>query len=562
MSAEQEIAMTTQHNERGIALVLALFLMTALSVLGASLMFLSQTETYASMNYRTMSQTRYAAEAGVNKAANFLLDPAQYVVPTVAPGVDPIAAYDINKSPVQFNGKSVVLSWNPADPNVNYPVAGVETAFAAASQGTLTAGQATLTYKASATLISMMWFTDRFGVQQVIQSWEITSDGGLASSAKVTVRVAAQVETPRVSANAMAAFATDNGCDALKLYGNMSTNSYDSAMGPPGAVDCSVGAPPPTTANSSSCSEGDVGTNGNIHVWGSADVNGHLYTPRPGVGACTAGAVTGLTEGGSINVAGSLISLPKSMQFPVPPFSAAPGFTNITIDGTMGSTPLTATAFCASLGLVLGVPPAGNCDCLTAAGGSAAGGATGTNYTTVVINGGGADITLPNISVSQNYNLNIVGASPNQTVNINSLNGKGNVTFDYANNNQMITIKVAGKNPDGTDMATPFDLSDLDSTWKQNKPSGVTWDSSALQIVYAGAADIKMKGGNLQSAMTLYAPNANFTLLGTQDLYGSVLAKTVTDGGNGAIHYDRRLQREFWIVGQPMMGTFSWLRAQ
>ncbi|HYM22737.1 MAG TPA: pilus assembly PilX N-terminal domain-containing protein [Vicinamibacterales bacterium] len=41
-------------NERGIALVLALFLMTALSILGASLMFLSQTETYASSNYRMM----------------------------------------------------------------------------------------------------------------------------------------------------------------------------------------------------------------------------------------------------------------------------------------------------------------------------------------------------------------------------------------------------------------------------------------------------------------------------------------------------------------------------
>ena len=58
----------TRHNERGIALVLALFLMSALSVLAASLMFLSQTETYASMNYRMMSQARYAAEAGVQKA--------------------------------------------------------------------------------------------------------------------------------------------------------------------------------------------------------------------------------------------------------------------------------------------------------------------------------------------------------------------------------------------------------------------------------------------------------------------------------------------------------------
>ena len=557
------------HNERGIALVIALFLMTALSVLGASLMFLSQTETYASMNYRTMSQTRYAAEAGVNQAASFLLDNGpggQYQVPTVAPGVDPIAAYDINKSPVQINGQPVVLSANAAVAS-NYPVQAVKDAFFAAGHGTLTAGAATLTYKTYATLISMMSFADRFGQQQVIQTWEITSDGGLASSAKVTVRVAAQVETPRVSANAMAAFATDNGCDALKLYGNMSTNSYDSAMGPPGAVNCAAGAPPPNAANSSSCSGGDVGTNGNIHVWGSADVNGHLYTPRPGVGACTAGAVTGLTEGGSINVAGGLVSLPKALQFPVPPFSVTPPTNNITIDnGFLGNTLATAANACATLGSI-GNPPVPltlgvNCDCLTSAGGSAAMGVAG-NYTTIVVNGNGTNVTLPNISVSKNYTLDIKGASPNETVNINSLVGKGNVNFDYANDNQMITLMVAGKNADGSEMPVAFDLSDVDSQWKQNKPPGdATWDASALQIIYGGSQAINMKGGNSQSAVTLYAPNAAFSLQGTQDLFGSVLAKTVTDGGTGAIHYDRRLQREFWIVGQPMMGTFSWLRAQ
>jgi len=148
-------------------------------------------------------------------------------------------------------------------------------------------------------------------------------------------------------------------------------------------------------------------------------------------------------------------------------------------------------------------------------------------------------------------------------VNINSLVGKGNVNFDYANDNQMITLMVAGKNADGSEMPVAFDLSDVDSQWKQNKPpGGATWDASALQIIYGGSQAINMKGGNSQSAVTLYAPNAAFSLQGTQDLFGSVLAKTVTDGGTGAIHYDRRLQREFWIVGQPMMGTFSWLRAQ
>ena len=76
-------------NEKGIALVLSLFLMTAMSVIAASLMFLSQTETYSSMNYRLMSQARYGAESGLQKAANFILYPATYVPPRTG-GADPM----------------------------------------------------------------------------------------------------------------------------------------------------------------------------------------------------------------------------------------------------------------------------------------------------------------------------------------------------------------------------------------------------------------------------------------------------------------------------------------
>src|SRR5580765_1421735 len=99
--------MQTNH-ERGIALVLALFLMSALSVLGASLMFLSQTETYASMNYRMMSQARYAAEAGIQKASNFLLDPTQYAAPTAADLLGPGCNRTV--SPVTCGGQEVILS--------------------------------------------------------------------------------------------------------------------------------------------------------------------------------------------------------------------------------------------------------------------------------------------------------------------------------------------------------------------------------------------------------------------------------------------------------------------
>ena len=150
------------NDERGIALILALFLTAAMSVLAASFMFLSQTETYASMNYRMMAQARYGAEAGIQKAGNFLVDTAQYKKPgTVV--TDPLAAYDYTSSPVRLvaNNQPVVLSTIAG--KTNYPVTDVVTAFNGVGHGTLIAGGATITYDTTATLLSMQKF-DPYGV--------------------------------------------------------------------------------------------------------------------------------------------------------------------------------------------------------------------------------------------------------------------------------------------------------------------------------------------------------------------------------------------------------------
>jgi hypothetical protein len=529
------------HQERGIALILALFLMTALSVLGASLMFLSQTETYASLNYRVMSQARYAAEAGVQKSANFLLDPAQYAIPTAGGGVDPVTAYDRTKSPVLYNGNPVVLSSTAG--SSNYPIAAVKTAFAAASQGTLTAGNATLTYRATATLIAMQQFESYGGGQAVVQTWEITGDGGMQGSAKADVQVVAQIETPKVPANSMAAFATYNGCDAIYFHGDTTIDSYDSSEGTP--------------ATTTEQTDGDVGTNGNLHIGGSVDVQGHLYTPRLGVGDCTAGAITGESvTGGSANVENGMVSLPKAVIYPPPVFSAIPPTTAVTVNAALMG--LGSSAACTALGLTLGTAlttPPGNCQI------------TGGN--TVTVDGHGLDVTMPSVTIAGGYKIIFEGASPAANVNINSLTGSGSIEIDAAGSlNQAVALKVAGKNPvgtttpglaDPTDMAVPIDLASLG--WKQNATAAADkYDAAALQIVYPGTGTINMVG-NPQAAATIYAPNAAFALQGTADLFGSVLAKTVDNGGNASIHYDRRLQSQFFVVGQPMVSTFSWKRS-
>src|SRR5258706_13880808 len=119
------MVMNTHNNERGMAIVIAMFLMAILTALGTSLMFLSQTETYATMNYRMMSQARYAAEAGIQKASNFLLDPAQYAAPTAADLLGP--GCDRTVSPVTCGGQEGILSAMTATKPSNYPVVPVHT---------------------------------------------------------------------------------------------------------------------------------------------------------------------------------------------------------------------------------------------------------------------------------------------------------------------------------------------------------------------------------------------------------------------------------------------------
>ena len=218
-------------NDKGIALLLTLFLTTAMSVIAASLMLLSQTETYSSFNYRLMSQARYGAESGVQMAANYLL--YTYVPPVENPA-DPIANYNTNVSPVTCangcpnNGQPVVLSGSTTQAS-NYPVAGVQANFLAAVQGTLPAGNTTVAYAPYATLMSMQQIEVYGGGVQTIQTWQITSTGSITAGRTAEVEVSAILETPKFPAQLYGAFGTNPGCGSLTFSGSSQTNSYDSS---------------------------------------------------------------------------------------------------------------------------------------------------------------------------------------------------------------------------------------------------------------------------------------------------------------------------------------------
>lgn len=515
------------RNERGIALVFVLFLLTTVSALAVSLTFLANSETYASGNYRLVTQARYGAESGIQKAADFLLDPAQYNPATAAPG----GTIDNSVSPVTWNGQPIVLHTVPAQSH--YPDAATEAAFAAAATGNLTAGSAGIAFGGYATLLTEDSFFDRYiGATTVVQTWQITSDATITSVRTSTVEVGGMIETRKVPALAYAAFGVDPGCGSLDFNGTVGTDSYSSKN--------LVGATAPTYSDTG----GDVGTNGNLNIEGHVGVEGDLYSPKVGVGACNAGNVTALTESGAASVSGNNglpKKLPKVISFPTPSTPAPSPLPAVNISGVGAGT-------CALLGLIDGT----NCSVNPA------------SKTITIKNTNLTPLTLPSMNLDSQVNLVLTGttdAAITNTYNMNSISlaGQSTISVSTPTKTATIVVNVSGKNPDGSDIATPIDF--VGGTFASPDLGACgncsIYDAKILEFMYGGTGTIRMTG-NSGAAATFYAPKAAAVFSGTADLYGAIIADTVSAVGTFKIHYDDTLGNGGWTKSTPMMTAFSW----
>jgi len=483
-------------NEQGAALILAVLFVLALSAVGSAAVILSRTEAYASMNYRMMSQSRYAAESGVHKTINYLLN--SYARPGSA--ADPLGNYNMNVSPVTYNGQPVILSTIPGV-NSNYPVGAVIAAFAGAATGNLAIGPSTATYQASALLTSMRQVVSYGGTTTtVVQTWTITGVGSITGVQSSNVEVSSVLEQQIVPAHTYAAFATNAGCGALSFSGGVITDSYDSTS------ITMVNGKPATQANT-----GHVGTNGNLTEGGGSVVNGSLSTPRSGVGNCKSGAVSALTENGNATVTGGVITLPQAVTYTPPDLpNPLPPTTGVTVNNA---------ATCATIGLL-----AAQCS----------GGANVFTFNASV-----APVSLGNVSLTGGATVHLTAG----TYNFNSISMAGN-------SNLIIDSGPVIMNVVGTGTGTPIDLTG-------GTTSNTTYDPSLFQILYSGTGTVKLAGG-AATAATVYVPNASAQLSGGSDFYGSILAATVADTGGTAIHYDRHLSQSFFTVGNYMLNSFTW----
>lgn len=479
-----------RNKQTGSALIFALILLLVLSAMAGSLTFLSNSETYSSMNYRTMIQARYGAEAGVHAAANFIMN--TYVPPAAPPGAN-FPGFIVTTYPVTDAGgvNAIFLSTLSTQP-ANYPDQAQQAAFANAMSANqpLQAGGNTVNYSASAQLMSMVSILP-FGTTTpvTVQTWQITAHGDVANVQNGEAEVVTTLERYISPAFAYAAFADANGCAALSFTGNGTTDSYDSGALPVVAGVVSA----PASFNSYG---GNVGTNGNeTNNGANPTINGTLSTPNAGFGVCAAGNVTAFSGKNLNQITGGLVQLPQAVSFPTPAIPP-PGTTNVSATATL---------------------------------------APG-NYGDINLAGNDVVTLTPGV-----YNVNSISITGNAQLVVAPYPPGSPNAGQYG----PIILKVAGNNN-----TTPIDL-------EGNGISNPTYNPGDLQILYAGTGTIKI-AGNGASAAVVYAPNSTADFKGNSSFYGSVIANQLTDVGNGALHYDMKLKKEMFTIGDYMLNSFTW----
>jgi len=286
----------TRRAERGIALVIVILTLFVLTSLAAAIVFVTQSEIWTSANYKLATQARYAAEAGSQRAADWLVH--NYTPPT-----NP-ESYDITKYPVQYEGTPVVLSAN-ASVDSNYPDDEVAEAFRTALMNQPLPGLGTsATTTVTATLTSMRPANVFLSAStKFIQTWQITSQGSIAGIRNAHVEVVTQIQNSGGKpVFPYTGFSTSDACDSLVVSGSPRVDSFDSRLG--------------IYSSTALNTQGDLGSNGTA-VLTSAGTS--VY------GAVTASALTGdICPAGTPSdspayVAGGFNEITQAIPFTTPP---------------------------------------------------------------------------------------------------------------------------------------------------------------------------------------------------------------------------------------------------
>ena len=529
----------SRENEKGAALIFAMIFVAVLTIMGVSMMFLSQSETWSSLNYRLMTQARYGAEAGVQAGAAYLTNPTNGYTPA-GTAADPLSNYNTNVSPVtrlSGNTNPIALGATVDGVSANYPVS-LTNAFP--GTGSVVSGNTTVNYSVSAKLLAMRQ-VQQCGNGSLItaQTWQLTSHGDIQGVRNAEADVSAILEQQVLPCYPYAGFGTGNGCNVINFNGGGTIDSYDSA-----AVN---GNSTPSTQSY----DGNLGSNGTLNTASNTTVAGTFSSPRVGANTtCQNGSVQPALTGNTTAVSGCEDSTQLA--------NSACGTSctsNCTATEVKLAQPFNPTPPTTDYPTCVGSQTVASCDAAIVTTQNALTlGATITpgNYGDISINGNTGLTLNPGTDANGNcipgiYYINSITISGNQNANITigaCPGGNGhNTTY------QPIIINIVGS---GLSSGTVLDIGG-------NGFSNPGYDPSLLQIQYGGTGAINLHG-NGNSAAVLFAPNSALTFSGNANWYGSVIGKTLTSNGGArvAIHYDRRLADKLFNVGNWTLNSFTW----
>lgn len=504
---------------QGVALIIAMLMLLVLTILALSVTFLAHTQTFTAITYRQTTQARYVAEAGVQRAMNWL---ASTGYPTPASANFNTTTYPVTCSATAISASlcstgPIVLSCSSGTTNYPDSTNTTQTNFSSSlCSQTLTSNFPQMTFSIYATLLSMGGATGAVswlgaGGSGPAQTWQITSVGTIAGTGVLrnsqvqVVEIYTRSFTPITK---YAAFSTSTACPNLSLTAGSLTDSFSSSC-LTASTPCTAGPSGNEYSNTASNSNGDVGSNGGLYMSsGGTKVNG---VASFGVSSVTMGPSCpyNYENNGSGGATGGTVALGTAVPFP------SPNYTN-------PSPALTGNAVTYSSNTTL--PPG--------------------NYGNVVVSGGA-------LSLSQGtYNFNSLEVS----------GGGSSITITSG----PVVLELAGVNTDGkvpsciswvAPPANPtYCVLEFDAGAQVINNTGYP---SNFQIVYSGSLGIALLGGPGSMGVE-YAPNAPTIISGGGAWYGALIANGINNPGGSPIHYDQNLQNTFGTIGNFAPVGFSW----
>jgi hypothetical protein len=334
------------------------------------------------------------------------------------------------------NGGAVVLS-ALGTVTSNYPDSTVATAYNTALSNQTLTGLPSGSYSTYATLVSLAGSGVSWLGGGGIQTWQITSQGTVAGIRTATVQVTATYErSGGTSIFPYAVFATGTACPTINFSASGLTDSYDSTQGTYAATVQTTG--------------GDVGTNGNLTMSGSATINGNAYLVNVVTsGSCPTKTFSNSSSVGVTGNGGSPTAMGAPRTFSDPVYTnPSPALTTNT--GYSSNTPLSP----------------GNYDNVTVSGGKTLTLSPGTyNFNSLKLSGS----SVITVSPAGNVLIEIAGAgSPSKAVDFSG----GSIT-------------------NGSGSPASFQI-----VYNGSQPMTLSGGSSSAAVVYAPNSAITMSGGS------------------------------------------------------------------